>query len=114
MLLKWSGAHPLIEKLPGGYDFEITERGQNLSMGQRQLILGRSKNPEVLILDEATSSIDTEIETVIQFAIEKLIEKRTSIIIAHRLSTIRNADNILVMDQGRIVEFGPHEKLVQI
>jgi ATP-binding cassette subfamily B protein len=111
------GAHPFIEKLPGGYDFEITERGQNLSMGQRQLISfvrALVINPEVLILDEATSSIDTETETVIQFAIEKLIEKRTSIIIAHRLSTIRNADNILVMDQGRIVEFGPHEKLVQI
>ena len=114
---KMIGAHPFIEKLPGSYDFMITERGQNLSMGQRQLISfvrALVIDPEILILDEATSSIDTETEAVIQYAIEKLIDKRTSIIIAHRLSTIRNADNILVLDQGYLVEFGPHEELVQI
>ena len=112
---KQIGAHPFIEKLPGAYDFEITERGSNLSMGQRQLISfvrALVIDPDILILDEATSSIDTETESIIQYAIEKLIEKRTSIIIAHRLSTIKHAEKILVLDQGHIVEMGSHEQLV--
>ena len=114
---KMIGAHDFIEKLPGGYDYQVMERGATLSMGQRQLISfvrALVFQPDVLILDEATSSIDTETESVIQYAIEKLTEKRTSIIIAHRLSTIRHADNILVLHKGEVKEFGPHEKLVQI
>ena len=109
------GAHEFIVKLPGGYDFMVTERGSNLSMGQRQLISfvrALVMNPDILILDEATSSIDTETEATIQYAIEKLIEKRSSIIIAHRLSTIRHADVIIVLDKGKIVESGTHEDLV--
>jgi len=109
------GAHPYIERLPGGYDFMISERGGNLSMGQRQLlsfVRALVYDPEILILDEATSSIDTETERIIQYAIEKLIEKRTSIIIAHRLSTIRHADRILVLDKGRVIESGTHDELV--
>jgi ATP-binding cassette subfamily B multidrug efflux pump len=110
------GAHPFIEALPGGYDFKIAERGGNLSMGQRQLISfvrALVYDPEILILDEATSSIDTETESIIQYAIEKLIEKRTSIIIAHRLSTIRHADRILVLDKGKVVENGTHDELLK-
>ena len=112
---KTIGADVFIEKLPGGYDFRITERGSNLSMGQRQLISfvrALVVNPDILILDEATSSIDTETESIIQYAIEKLIDKRTSIIIAHRLSTIRHADKILVLSKGRIMEEGSHDELI--
>ncbi|RMD70128.1 MAG: ABC transporter ATP-binding protein, partial [Bacteroidetes bacterium] len=95
---KMIGAHDFIMRLPGGYDYEVMERGATLSMGQRQLISfvrALVFDPEILILDEATSSIDPESEAIIQYAIERLIEKRTSIVIAHRLSTIRHADNIL-------------------
>jgi len=111
------GADSYIQKLSDQYDHMIMERGANLSVGQRQLISfvrALVFDPDILILDEATSSIDTETEEVIQYAIEKLIEKRTSIIIAHRLSTIRHADAILVMDQGNVVEHGHHDELVQI
>jgi ATP-binding cassette subfamily B protein len=111
------GADEFIEKLPGAYDYQVMERGATLSMGQRQLISfvrALVFNPEILILDEATSSIDPESESVIQFAIEKLIEKRTSIIVAHRLSTIRHAENILVLSKGKIVEYGSHEELLKI
>ncbi|NET31607.1 MAG: ABC transporter ATP-binding protein [Cyanothece sp. SIO1E1] len=114
---KLIGADRFIEKLPGGYDYKVMERGATLSMGQRQLISfvrALVFNPDILILDEATSSIDPETESVIQFAIETLIAKRTSIIIAHRLSTIRHADNILVLDKGEIKEFGPHEELLKM
>lgn len=114
---KLIGAHEFIERLPGGYDYQVMERGATLSMGQRQLISfvrALVFNPEILILDEATSSIDPESEAVIQYAIEKLIDKRTSIIIAHRLSTIRHADNIMVLDKGKIAEFGAHEELLEI
>lgn len=114
---KMIGAHEFIEKLPGGYDYKVMERGATLSMGQRQLISfvrALVFNPDILILDEATSSIDPESESVIQFAIETLIAKRTSIIIAHRLSTIRHANNILVLKKGEVLEFGPHEELVKI
>ncbi|HMW76092.1 MAG TPA: ATP-binding cassette domain-containing protein, partial [Saprospiraceae bacterium] len=91
-------------------------RGTTLSMGQRQLIsFARALvfNPDILILDEATSNIDTESEMVVQHAIEKLIEKRTSIIIAHRLSTIKKADNIMLLDKGRVMEIGTHEALME-
>ena len=114
---KLIGAHKFFEDIPGGYDSYITERGSNLSMGQRQLISfvrALVFQPDILILDEATSSIDTETESTIQFAIEKLIEKRTSIIIAHRLSTIQHADKILVMDKGKVVEFGTLNELLEI
>ncbi len=114
---KLIGAHEFIERLPGGYNYQVMERGATLSMGQRQLISfvrALVFNPEILILDEATSSIDPESEAVIQNAIEKLIEKRTSIIIAHRLSTIRHADNIMVLDKGKIAEFGAHDTLLEI
>lgn len=112
---KLIGAHPFIERLPGGYQYQVMERGATLSMGQRQLISfvrALVFDPDILILDEATSSIDPETEGVIQHAIETLIEKRTSIIIAHRLSTIRHADNILVLDKGRVKEFGPPDELL--
>jgi ATP-binding cassette, subfamily B, multidrug efflux pump len=111
------GAEEFILRLPGGYDYQVMERGATLSMGQRQLISfvrALVFDPDILILDEATSSIDPESEGVIQHAIETLIAKRTSIIIAHRLSTIRHANNVLVMDKGEAIEFGPHEKLLQI
>lgn len=114
---KMIGAHPFIQKLPGGYDYQVMERGATLSMGQRQLISfvrALVFNPDILILDEATSSIDPESEAIIQHAIEKLIARRTSIIIAHRLSTIRRASNILVLDKGVVQEFGPHTQLVDI
>jgi len=109
------GADAFIKKLPKTYDFEVMERGGTLSVGQRQLIsFARALvfNPDILILDEATSSIDTESETIIQNAIEKLIDNRTSIVIAHRLSTVRKANSILVMDQGIVSEFGDHNTLI--
>jgi ATP-binding cassette, subfamily B, multidrug efflux pump len=110
------GAHDFIMALPGGYDFNVKERGGLLSVGQRQLlafIRAYVYNPEILILDEATSSIDSESERLIQLAIEKLTQNRTSIVIAHRLSTIRNADKIVVIDAGRIVQSGTHDELCQ-
>ena len=113
---KTIGADVFIENMPDGYEQKIMERGNNLSVGQRQLISfvrALVYDPDILILDEATSSIDTETESIIQFAIEKLIQKRTSIIIAHRLSTIRHADKVMVMDKGNMVEFGTHEELLQ-
>ena len=114
---KMIGAHEFIEKLPGGYDYEVMERGATLSMGQRQLISfvrALVFDPDILILDEATSSIDPETESIIQYAIEKLIAKRTSIIIAHRLSTIRHASNIMVLEKGELQEFGSHQELLKI
>lgn len=109
------GAHEFIMQLPGGYSYQIGERGAQLSIGQRQLlsfIRAYVYNPKILILDEATSSIDTESELLIQKATEKITEGRTSIIIAHRLSTIKNADKILVMEKGRIIEAGSHSELL--
>ena len=111
------GADKFIEAMPNGYQEKVMERGSNLSVGQRQLISfvrALVYDPDILILDEATSSIDTETESVIQYAIEKLIQKRTSIIIAHRLSTIRHADKIMVLDKGRVVELGSHDELLSI
>ncbi len=109
------GADSFITALPGGYDEPVQERGSTLSVGQRQLIsLARALviDPKILVLDEATSSIDTETEQLIQAAIGKLMAGRTSIIIAHRLSTIRHVDQIMVMHKGRIRERGTHEELL--
>ena len=114
---KMIGAHDFIEKLPGGYDYKVMERGATLSMGQRQLISfvrALVFDPDILILDEATSSVDPETESVIQYAIETLISKRTSIIIAHRLSTIQHADNIMVLHKGEVQEIGSHDELIQV
>ncbi len=113
---KMIGAHEFINRLPGGYEYKVMERGATLSMGQRQLISfvrALVFNPDILILDEATSSVDPETESIIQYAIEKLIDKRTSIIIAHRLSTIRHANNIMVLQKGKIIELGSHEELLK-
>jgi ABC-type multidrug transport system fused ATPase/permease subunit len=112
---KMVGAHDFIMRLPGGYDYELQEGSSNLSIGQRQLIsFARSllMNPKLLILDEATSSIDPYTELVIQNALKNLLENRMAIIIAHRLSTIRLCDEILVIDHGQIVEKGTHEQLM--
>lgn len=111
------GAHEFIEKLPGAYEFNVMERGHMLSTGQRQLISfirAYVHKPSILILDEATSSVDTETEQLIQKAIETLTEGRTSIIIAHRLATIQKANRILIFDHGEIVESGTHDELLQI
>ncbi len=110
------GAHDFISKLPNGYDYNAMERGGMLSAGQRQLISfirAYAYNPKILILDEATSSIDTESEKLIQNAIELLTKGRTSIIIAHRLATIQKADKIIVMDKGEIIEMGNHQELLK-
>lgn len=112
---KLVGAHGFISRLPGGYDYLVMERGATLSMGQRQLISfvrALVFNPRILILDEATSSIDSESEELIQHAIDKLVKGRTSIVIAHRLSTIRKAHKIAVMEKGELKEFGTHEELL--
>lgn len=109
------GAHHFIEKLPNGYDFNVGERGGMLSVGQRQLISfirAYVYNPSILVLDEATSSIDTESEEMIQRATNQLTTGRTSVVIAHRLSTIQNADKIYVMEKGRIIEWGSHRELL--
>lgn len=108
--------HDFIMRLPGGYDYNVMERGATLSMGQRQLlsfIRALLYNPSILILDEATSSVDTESEQLIQHAIDTLISGRTAIVIAHRLSTIRKADKIIVLDKGEIKEIGSHEELLR-
>lgn len=111
-----ANAAPFIEKLPGGYDYEVRERGSNLSVGQRQLLAfarAMAFNPEVLlVLDEATSSVDTETEVLIQTGLERLLHGRTSIVIAHRLSTIRHVSRIIVLHQGKVVEDGTHDELL--
>ena len=113
---KMIGVHHFIMQLPGGYDYNVMERGATLSLGQRQLlsfIRALLYNPSILILDEATSSIDSESERMIQHAIDKLIQGRTSIVIAHRLSTIRKANKIIVLDKGEIKEIGTHNELME-
>jgi ATP-binding cassette subfamily B protein len=110
-----ANADGFIKRLPKGYQTRVSERGSNLSQGQRQLInIARAvlSNPSILILDEATSSVDTRTEKHIQEALLRLMEGRTSFVIAHRLSTIRNADLILVIDNGEIVERGTHQELL--
>lgn len=113
---KMIGVHDFIMQLPGGYDYNVMERGATLSLGQRQLlsfIRALLYNPSILILDEATSSIDSESEILIQHAIDELIKGRTSIVIAHRLSTIRKANKIMVLDRGEIKETGTHQELMR-
>jgi ATP-binding cassette subfamily B protein len=113
---KLIGMHDFIQRLPGGYDYDVMERGATLSLGQRQLlsfVRALLYDPSLLILDEATSSIDSESEALIQHAIDTLIAGRTSIVIAHRLSTIRKADQIIVLDKGEIQEIGSHEELMR-
>ena len=112
---KLAGADDFITRLPGGYDTELSNNGDNLSQGQRQLIaIARAAvaDPPVMILDEATSSIDTRTEQIVQRGMDKLMEGRTTFVIAHRLSTVKNSDVIMVLDHGRIIERGSHEELI--
>lgn len=116
-ICKYLEIHAFIMSLPGGYNFKVGERGGALSQGQKQLIsFARALlyNPSILILDEATSSIDTASEILVQQAIDKLIKNRTSIVIAHRLSTIRKANQIIVLEKGRVIEQGSHKKLMEL
>jgi ATP-binding cassette subfamily B multidrug efflux pump len=111
------GAHRFIEQLPGEYHAEVKERGSTLSVGQKQLISfarALATHPRILVLDEATSSVDTETEILIQNAIQKLLRGRTSIVIAHRLSTIQSAGKIIVMHKGEIREMGSHQQLLAL
>jgi len=111
------GAHEFISRLPKGYDTMIEERGSNLSLGQRQLIsFARAlvANSPLLILDEATASIDSQSEKLLQEALNRLLENRTAVIIAHRLATIRKADKIIVLQDGRIIETGNHQELLEL
>ncbi|HEV2582921.1 MAG TPA: ATP-binding cassette domain-containing protein, partial [Ktedonobacteraceae bacterium] len=110
------GLHDLVAQLPDGYDTPIRERGRNLSMGQRQLIsFARAllADPRILILDEATANIDTFTELLVQQGLRRLLHGRTALVIAHRLSTIKGADNIVVLQNGRIIEQGTHTELLQ-
>jgi ATP-binding cassette subfamily B protein len=112
---KAAGAHGFITRLEHGYDTQVGERGGNLSAGQRQLVcLARAilANPPILILDEATSSVDTNTERIMQASLRRLAQGRTCVIIAHRLSTVTNADRIIVLEHGRIVETGSHQELM--
>ncbi|MBO5796790.1 MAG: ATP-binding cassette domain-containing protein, partial [Clostridia bacterium] len=110
-----SGADDFITRLPDGYATQLTENGANLSQGQRQLLsIARAAvaDPPVMILDEATSSIDTRTEAIVQRGMDALMEGRTVFVIAHRLSTVKNADVILVLDHGRVIERGNHDDLI--
>ena len=110
------GIHKFIQSLPGGYHYNVKERGSMLSSGQRQLIAflrAYVSNPSILVLDEATSSVDGHSEKLIQRATERVTKGRTSIVIAHRLATVKKADKIIVMESGNIVEEGTHQELLQ-
>jgi ATP-binding cassette subfamily B multidrug efflux pump len=111
------GAQRFMERLPGGLVYPVMERGATLSVGQRQLISfvrALVYEPRVIVLDEATSSVDSETEEMIQGAIDKLMEGRTALVIAHRLSTIQKADRIIVLDRGEIKETGTHDELLRL
>ena len=113
---KLAGAHDFITRLPKGYETELTGNGGSLSQGQRQLLsIARAAvaDPPVMILDEATSSIDTRTEMLVQQGMDGLMYGRTTFVIAHRLSTVRNADCIMVLEQGRIIERGSHDELME-
>ena len=113
---KIANAHDFITELPNGYDTNIGDSGNKLSGGQKQrLSIARAvlKNPPIMILDEATSALDTESERLVQDALEKMMRNRTSIVIAHRLSTIQNADSIVVLSKGKIIEQGTHDELMK-
>ena len=113
---KLANAHGFISQLPEGYDTMLIGDGANLSQGQRQLLsIARAAiaDPPVLILDEATSSIDTRTERIVQEGMDKLMKGRTTFVIAHRLSTVKNSDCIMVLEQGRIIERGTHEQLIE-
>jgi subfamily B ATP-binding cassette protein MsbA len=114
---KLIGIEEFIDSLPDGFQYNVKERGASLSLGQRQLLAflrAYLANPRILILDEATANIDSQTEALLQRATDELTQGRTSIIIAHRLSTIQKADQILVMDQGVVVERGTHAELLQL
>ena len=113
---KLANAHSFITRLPDGYDTMLTGDGANLSQGQRQLLaIARAAvaDPPALILDEATSSIDTRTEKLVQQGMDSLMKGRTTFVIAHRLSTVRNSDCIMVLEQGRIIERGTHDELIK-
>jgi ATP-binding cassette subfamily B protein len=117
--IRWAAgevhANEFIERLPGGYEFEVKERGAGLSVGQKQLVSfarALAFDPSILVLDEATSSIDTETEQLIQQAVERVLEERTSIVVAHRLSTIQRCDRIIVLHRGELREMGTHQELL--
>ncbi|MDB2495435.1 ATP-binding cassette domain-containing protein, partial [Flavobacteriaceae bacterium] len=110
------GVHKFINELPNNYHYNVKERGVMLSSGQRQLLAflrAYLSSPSILVLDEATSSVDSYSEEMIQIATDKITKDRTSIIIAHRLATIKKADKIIVMEEGKIVEIGSHKDLIQ-
>jgi len=110
------GSYDILASLPEGFNTQVGERGENLSQGQRQLVSFTRAivaDPRVLILDEATASVDVRTEMALQYAIERLLERRTSFVVAHRLSTVRSADQVLVIQDGRITERGTHTRLLE-